>query len=67
MTDLGIYTLNFIFISEARWGQRISPELGIKSELVAAGYFFLGNTSQNLRVSSPAPVIRVYPSGLIAR
>jgi len=26
--------------------------------------FFGGNTFQNLSVSSPAPVTRVYPSGL---
>jgi hypothetical protein len=36
-------------------------------ELAAFYYFIGGNTFQNLSVSSPAPVTRVWPSGLTLR
>ena len=37
---------------------------GTMQELRGFVYFIAGNTFQNRRVSSPAPVTRVYPSGL---
>ena len=45
----------------------MSLRLGYMIEMPLFWVFFGGNTFQNLSVSSPAPVTRVWPSGLAAR
>jgi hypothetical protein len=47
--------------------QRSMRVSGVRKDSFLVTFYFLGNTFQNLRVSSPAPVTIEVPSGLIAR